>query len=140
MIENSVCVWYLKNIPLSTAFNWFFIGKRIAFLLNMDIKDCVVAEWENTAQWTGRNDKWIGKLYFYYMKNHLYCAINARSKYEKLRKKDEKWPHRVFFLSENKIINFFRLRFALILRLEILIVGQDFELISVSALKRQKHS
>ena len=45
-----------------------------------------------------------------------------------------------FFSSENKIINFFRLRFALILRLEILIVGQDFELISVSALKRQKHS
>lgn len=31
------------------------------------------------------NDKWIGKLYFYYMKNHLYCAINARSEYEKLR-------------------------------------------------------
>lgn len=81
--------WCLKNYSsLRTAFNWFFIGES-----------CCVSgvEWEELLLWTlenslghrhnerAENDKWIGKLYFYYMKNHLLCAINARSELEKLK-------------------------------------------------------
>lgn len=87
MIFLQCCVWYLKNMPRDWIQLIFYRREEANKRSGCCEKKRELAPHNERAE----NDKWIGKLHFYYMKNHLYCAINARSEYEKLYE-IEKWP------------------------------------------------
>lgn len=71
MIFLQCCVWYLKNMPRDWIQLIFYRREEANKRSGCCEKKRELAPHNERAE----NDKWIGKLYFYYMKNHLYYAI-----------------------------------------------------------------